>query len=145
MTACPNCGAKPRKGRLQHDRSCPARFLATSEIGVTASPLHPNSPVPELTNLYDDNQLVPWLAFVGLGGRWCWAGQNMWLRWDGKKWKRTKVEHVREAVRRALTSLHERTDLPGREHLLTIQRMTSLREQMRVVVAVDASSVGVER
>lgn len=88
---------------------------------------------------------MPWLAFVGLSGRWCWAGQDTWLHWDGRKWKRAGVERVHAAVLRALSSLHERTDLPHGDQLVTAERAANLREQMRIVVAVDPDSVGVRR
>lgn len=133
-----------------HDRTCPLRHEAamTGEVLAVpeAGPLVPKRAIPELTNLYENRQLVPWLAYVGLAGRWCWAGQHGWMRWDGKKWKQVKIDHVREAVRRALQGLHDRTEgLPGRDYLLSLDQTFAMTRSLQSVLAVDPAELGIQR
>lgn len=134
-------------GATQENHSV-ANFTSESRLNrraeFPAGPLRPHAPVPLPTNLYDDDQLTRWLAYVGLDGRWCWVGIRQWRRWDGKTWKPTRVEYVREAVRLALTSLIERsTGRAGWQELLTIDRTFALTERLRLVVKVDAPDVEV--
>jgi hypothetical protein len=146
MTRCPSCGNKPRGARMRHDRSCPQRFARGPELTADSGPLRAASPLPELTNLYENKQLVPWLAYVGLGGRWCWAGSLSWMRWDGKKWKPTKIDHVREAVRRALQDLYDKSEgLPGRDYLLSLDQTFAMTRSLQSVLAVDPAEIGADR
>ncbi|MFC5677795.1 hypothetical protein [Aeromicrobium endophyticum] len=116
--------------------------LAVPENG----PFAPTRPIPELTNLYENRQLVPWLVYVGLGGRYCWAVSLGWMRWDGKKWKRTRIEHVNEAVRRALSGLHGRSEgLPGRDYLLSLDQTFTMTRRLRETLAVDPAELGIQR
>jgi hypothetical protein len=131
---------------MRHDKSCPQRFANTSELTPTPGPLRPASPIPELTNLYENKQLVPWLAYVGLAGRWCWAGSQGWMRWDGKKWKQVKIDHVREAVRRALQDLYDKSDgLPGRDYLLSLSQTFAMTRSLQSALTVDPAELGIQR
>lgn len=151
LEPCGHCGTKPRHGRVMHDKSCRMRRAAALDRGAVvashgAGPLRPDSHVINPPDLYDADQLARWLAYIGLDGRWCWVGQARWMRWDGKKWKRADIGHVREAVRLALTSLCEKSEgAPGRHDLLTIDRTFSLTELLRGVVKVDPERAGVRR
>lgn len=37
LRPCPKCGAKPRRNRIWHDKSCPERFTAALNRGDDAA------------------------------------------------------------------------------------------------------------
>lgn len=61
----------------------------------------------------EDAHLAQWAADEVLSGRWCWASGLGWLRWDGRRWKRTTEKSVGETVRLALIDLHTREAKSG--------------------------------